>query len=75
MTTDTVIRARVPSMLETSPIVATQAGATFRIHPEDLRELREAYRFVWPDNAPRDVFRSVQLVADADAPRLPRRRL
>ena len=61
-------QSRIPSL----PDVAAINGAEFRIHPADLREVRELFRFVWPDNAPREVFKGVRLIADVSAPMLPR---
>jgi hypothetical protein len=65
------VPARIPTSIDESAI----AGEALRIHPEDLRELREAYRFCWPKNAPRDEFKGTRLVADIEAPMLPRRPL
>jgi hypothetical protein len=65
--------ARIPSMLDTDLVVS--GGPEYRIHPKDLRELRESRRFCWPNNAPSDVFYGVKLIADDSAERLPRKAL
>jgi hypothetical protein len=65
------IPARIPTIIDESAI----AGEALRIHPADLRELQTIYRFCWPGNAPRDEFRGTRLVADVEAPMLPRRTL
>ena len=75
--------ARIATVLDARPILralvapdaSTPAPLAFRIHPDDVRELRTAYLYCWPGNAPADVFMGVSLVQDAAAERLPRRRL
>ncbi len=62
---------RLPEVLDVSAIV----GDELRIHPEDMRDLQEAFRFCWPRNAERDVFNGTKLITDIEAPLLPRKRL
>ena len=61
------------AVIDTTQILSGERE--FRIHPADARELREAMRFCWPDNAPRDFFYGVRLIEDVEAPRLPRKPL
>lgn len=69
--------ARLPNaLLDTAPItIKSIDNPVHRIHPDDLREIKAAFEFCWPDNAPRDVFHGVQLVEDVEAARLPRKAL
>ena len=62
---------RTPSTIDESAII----GAELRIHPVDLHELRRMYAFCWPENAARDVWNVTRLVADIEAPMLPRKPL
>lgn len=59
---------RTPTTLDTSAIT----GPAIRIHPDDLRELLDAYRFCWPENGRRDVWKGTRLLADVEAALLPR---
>ena len=65
------VPARIPTSIDESAIV----GEALHTHPADMRELQERYRFCWPKNAPRDEFKGTRLVADIEAPMLPRRLL
>lgn len=63
--------SRTPSLIDTSAIT----GQQMRIHPDDWRELIDAYRFCWPGNGPHTAWKGTQLVADIEASMLPRKAL
>jgi hypothetical protein len=67
MNADPTERVTVPAIIDTAAI----EGDVLHIHPEDLDELHDLYRFCWPNNAPADVWKSTTLIVDPAAPRLP----
>jgi hypothetical protein len=90
MTAGRWIGARTASLLDTSAITRAAAAAeradaavgaqhgfipTIRIHPEDVTELRGAWRYCWPGNDRPDRWDGVKLIEDDQAPRLPRKPL
>jgi hypothetical protein len=63
----TATTTRIPAMIDVSAIIGTE----LHIHPDDMEDLHQLYRFCWPGNAAGNVWRSTTLIVDPAAARLP----